>query len=318
MGLFQNLYIFRKYLHDDFLKLIQDKLQGRFKFGKIELQKFKFTGLNIEQNDDGIYIDQNEYIQGIEPIEIEKVKDKNEKLSVRKFKEYRALTGQLSWAAENTRPDIAFDVRELSTRNKSATYEDLRNANKVLKKAQMEKVSIRYRKLGNWKDLKIVTFTDSSYRNVEDGTKSVGGRFITIANDKGECNPIAWKSKTIQQVCKSVKSAETRSLELGMEDSIYIAYTFHEIYTAKVHADQIPVEMKIDSKTLKDSIESTKQVDEKTIRHIVAWIKQQKDKRAVKEIDWVASEEMLADVLTKKNVRTEDILQVVMKGNLYS
>ena len=297
-----------------FLNLIQQKLQGRFTFGKIEFQKFKFTGLNIEQKNDGIYIDQNEYIQSIAPIDIDKAMDKNEKLSAKKFKEYRGLTGQLSWAAENTRPDIAFDVRELSTRNKAATYDDLRNANKVLKKAQMENVSIRYRKLGNWKELKIVTFTDSSYRNAEESTKSVGGRLITIANRHGEKH--GWKSKTIQQVCKSVKSAETRSLELGLEDSIYIAHTFHEIYTGKIHAGQIPVEMKIDSKTLKDSIESTKQVDEKTIRHVVAWIKQQKVEGAVKLIEWISSVEMLADVFTKKNVKTDDILIVARKGNL--
>ena len=300
----------------DFLNRIERKLKGRFTFGKIELQKFKYTGLNIEQNEEGIFIDQNEYIQSIKPIEIVKCKDKNEKLSAKKFKEYRALTGQLSWAAENTRPDIAYDVRELSTRNKAATYEDLRTANKVLKKAQMENVSIRYGKLGNWKDLKLVAFTDSSYRNAEDGTKSVGGRFLAIANNKGKCNPIAWKSKTIQQVCKSVKSAETRSLELGMEDGIYVAQTFHELYTGKVHGGQIPVEMKIDSKTLMDSIDSSKQVDEKTIRHIVAWIKQQRDEKFVKDIEWITSEEMLADVFTKKNVNTDHILQTVVEGNL--
>ena len=53
-------------------------------------------------------------------------------------KEYRALTGQLAWAAEMTRPDLCFDARELSTRNKEATYSDVKKANKVLKKAQKE------------------------------------------------------------------------------------------------------------------------------------------------------------------------------------
>ena len=67
-----------------------------------------------------------------------------------KFKEYRALTGQLSWAAELTRPDILYDTRELSTKNKFATYDDLKRANKVLKKAQLEKdVKIKFSKLDN-------------------------------------------------------------------------------------------------------------------------------------------------------------------------
>ena len=99
-----------------------------------------------------------------------------------------------------------------------------------------------------------------------------------------------------------------------MEDSIYLARMLKEIYTGKVLEDQIPVEIKIDSLTLHDSIRSTKQVDEKTIRHLVAWIKQQRDEAKVKQIDWVCSEEMLADVFTKSNVKTDPILDVLRKG----
>ena len=136
--------------------------------------------------------------------------------------EFRALTGQLNWAAENSRPDLSFDARELSTRNKSATYEDLKCANKVLKKAQMESdVTLKYCKLGNLEDLKVICYTDSSYRNSDDKIKRVGGRLIALANKNENFAPLTWKSKTIQQVCKSVKSAETRSLERGLEDGIY-------------------------------------------------------------------------------------------------
>ena len=310
---------------DDFLisgnytfhNIIEEKLVGRFTFGKIELGNFRFTGLDIKQTDEGIFVDQNEYIQSLEPIKIDKLVEPNEKLSKKKFAEYRALTGQLNWAAENTRPDLAFDARELSTKNKDANYGDLKNANKVLKKAQLEKdVTLRYPKLGNIEELSIVAYTDSSYRNSENKEKSVGGRFIGLANKSGVCAPLVWKSKTIQQVCKSVKTAETRSLERGMEDSIYLARMVQEIYSGIVSENQIPVHMKVDSQTLVDSLNSTKQVDEKTIRHLIAWIKQQKDEKTVDSIKWVCSQEQLADVFTKKNVKTEAILTVVSEGNL--
>ena len=108
---------------DDFLTagtkqfeaLLDKRLQGRFTFGKIELHKFKFTGLNIEQTEDGIYIDQIDYIQSLKPIETQRVANKDEKLNNKEFKAYRGLTGQLSWAAENSRPDLSFDVRDLAT-----------------------------------------------------------------------------------------------------------------------------------------------------------------------------------------------------------
>ena len=304
--------------NDSFYNLIEEKLTKRFTFGKIETENFKFTGLNILQTSEGIFVDQNEYTQSIEPIKIDKFVDKSTKLSKDKFAQYRALTGQLNWAAENTRPDIAFDTREMATKNKEATYEDLYIGNKVLKKAQLEKnVTLKYTKLGNFKNLKIVAYTDSSYRNAENKEKSVGGRFIGLVNDAGVCAPLLWKSKTIQQVCKSVKTAETRSLERGMEDSIYLARILKEIYSGIVSTAQIPVIVNIDSKTLLDSLNSSKQIDEKTVRHLIAWIKQQKDEeKTIENIKWVSSAEQVADVFTKKNAKTDVILTVVTEGNL--
>ena len=66
-----------------------------------------------------------------------RVGPKDEKLTDKEFKAYRALTGQLSWAAENSRPDLSFDVRFLATKNKHATLDDIHTANKILRKAQI-------------------------------------------------------------------------------------------------------------------------------------------------------------------------------------
>ena len=69
---------------------------------------------------------------------------------------------------------------------------------------------------------------------------------IALAHKEGKCSTLVWKSKTIQQVCKSVKTAETRSLERGLEDSIYLSRIIQEIYSRE---DKIPVEVNDDSKT---------------------------------------------------------------------
>ena len=80
---------------------------------------------------------------------------------------------------------------------------------------------------------------------------------------------------------------------------------------------QLPVVVNIDSKTLLDSLNSSKQIDEKTVRHLIAWIKQQKDEeKTIQSINWVKSAEQIADVFTKKNAKTDDILNVVTQGNL--
>ena len=248
----------------EFLRLISAKLQKRFTFGRTELCMFKFTGLNKEQTQDGIYVDQIEYINQIQPISSHRMDAKdNEDLNKTEFKAYRGLTGQLNWVAKSSRPDRAFDTRHLATRNKNAKIADIKNANKILKKAQFEHVKVKYSKLGPWRDLKILTYTDSSFKNSEDMVKSVGGRVSFLANSQGMVSPLNWKSKTIQQVCKSVKSTETRSLEQGLEDSIYTSRIISEILTGKT-GNHIPVEHRIDSKTLRDSIFLTKPIEEKT------------------------------------------------------
>ena len=47
------------------------------------------------------------------------------------MKVYRGLTKQLSWAADNTRPNLAYDVPELATMTKDACLNDLQKSNKV-------------------------------------------------------------------------------------------------------------------------------------------------------------------------------------------
>lgn len=49
------------------------------------------------------------------------------------LKPYRTLVSQLLWAVNETRPDIQFDICELSSTVKYATVSDMLCANKVLK-----------------------------------------------------------------------------------------------------------------------------------------------------------------------------------------
>ena len=179
-------------------------------------------------------------------------------------------------------------------------------------------MKIKYSKLGPWKSLKLVAYTDSSFKNSEDKVKSVGGRVTFLVNSQGMASPLNWKSKTLQQVCKSVKSAETRSLEQGLEDSIYTSRIISEIMTGRP-GNILPVIHRIDSKTLHDSIISTNPIEEKTTRHLLAWIKEQKDElKTISEIEWIPNTLMLADILTTKGVESDALLSAVMRGHLDS
>ena len=59
-----------------------------------------------------------------------------------------------------------------------------------------------------------------------------------------------------------------------------------------------------------------KQVEDKMIRHLIAWQKQQIEDKSIEKVNGVCSEEMVADVFTKKDVKTDHILQIVTGGNI--
>ena len=57
---------------------------------------------------------------------------KSSELSDSERKEFRSLIGQSSWIATQTRPDIAFDVCELSGHCRNATVADAVRLNKII------------------------------------------------------------------------------------------------------------------------------------------------------------------------------------------
>ena len=81
----------------------------------------------------------------------------------------------LDWSTllHYTRPDIAYDLRELATKNREASIDDLTKAKKVLKKAQKEDIKIKYSKQENGPIKQKYAYTGASYKNAEDGAKRV-------------------------------------------------------------------------------------------------------------------------------------------------
>ena len=94
----------------EFDKLVMDKMRERFLAGKLEESQFKYVGFNIMQQDDGILLDQTEYMGGLEDIMIAPVRasNKSESLTLKELSMLRGLVGQMNWAVQGTRPDLAF------------------------------------------------------------------------------------------------------------------------------------------------------------------------------------------------------------------
>ena len=70
----------------------------------------------------------------------------------------------------------------------------------------------------------------------------------------------------------------------------------------------------IDNKSLFDNIFSTKQVQEKRLRINIAEIRRMKDQMEISSIKWVDTRQQLADVLTKRGVDAQPLMDVLNKG----
>ena len=144
------------------------------------------------------------------------------------------------------------------------------------------------------------------------------GKTIFLSN-KAETKvaPLLWKAKTIQTVCKSAKTAETRACDKTLEDAIYLARCVHEIYTGERGERQIPVDAVTDSQSLLDSIESTKQVEEKLMRPVIKWIKQVLDSGAVQSIRWCDTCVCVSDAFTKPGSKlNQTLVDIFQSGRM--
>ena len=106
---------------DVFKKEVEEKLQEKFVFSKMEEGCFKYCGCRINAKDDGsIELDQNQYVEVME--KIPKMKGPLDRsLSEKEKKGVRAKIGEILWLSLMTRPDLSYDVNVLSSQLSNAT-----------------------------------------------------------------------------------------------------------------------------------------------------------------------------------------------------
>ena len=144
-----------------------------------------------------------------------------------------------------------------------------------------------------------------SFCNQNNKLRSTEGRVILLeSNDSKKSNLFSWKTKKISRICRSVKGAETRALENGLDEAVNYARMIKEIFEGEVNLKkpkQINVEALTDNKGLWENLHNTRQCDEKLLRNSVALMKEMLENKEVDKIEWVDTTKMLADILTKRN-----------------
>ena len=162
----------------------------------------------------------------------------------------RSTIGQLNCLANQTRPDITYDILEHSVSIKSAKVENILQLNKIIKKVKTDEVFIQFPDLGDVSSWKLVVYTDASYANLPDGVSSAGGNIIFIVGENNRCCPISWCSNKIKRVVKSTIAAEALSLVNGLDNAFYVGCLLSEIIFPQQKENSIPIISYIDNKSL--------------------------------------------------------------------
>ena len=137
--------------------------------------------------------------------------------------------------------------------------------------------------------------------------------------ESNQSNIFSWKTKKITRVCRSVKGAETRALENGLDDAIHFSRMMREIYEGSVNLKnpkQVEVVALTDNKGLWENLNNSRQCDEKLLRNSIALMKEMLERKEVKSVKWVETGNMLADVLTKKGGNSDWIKDVLSHNRM--
>ena len=189
-----------------FKKSVTEKLFNFFQFSKVENNKFKYLGCDIEKLKSGD-LNQNEYVQKIAEVAVPSKKNSCE-VTEKERRVIRGVVGELLWVSLMTRPDISFEVNRLSANILNATIKDLKDAKRLVERAKSEPISINFTKIGLKGELKIRIFTDASFNNQDRKLRSTEGRVILLENkNSSRSNLFSWKTKNITRICRLVKGA---------------------------------------------------------------------------------------------------------------
>ena len=135
-----------------------------------------------------------------------------------------------------TRPDLSFDINRISTEVPQATLKTLNMMNSIVRKAKGKQEVLTFSKLGNISELVVKVYTDASFSNQDDRIRSTEGRVVLIENPTTQkMSIVSWKTRKISRVCRSVKTAETRALEDGIDEAVNTARIVSEVYSGEIN-----------------------------------------------------------------------------------
>ena len=291
----------------DFEKHIVDRIRHVFSVKTEESLQFPYLGLEVHQKDGKIDISQNEYMQSLQLIPKKLDYGPDTPLSNVELKMCRSSIGKLNWLATQTRPDISFEVSELTSSLKEKGVDSIANINKTIRKVKKQASKLVVPNLGDITKARIQAYCDASFGSHMNGS-SHGGYIIYLVGNNENYVPVAWQSRKIKRVVKSTHAAETLATVDALEASIYYRRLLLEMLRLEDIPNNIPISCKTDSKALYSSAHTSTQILDKRLRIENAIIREMLEEKSVRDLSWIPTTSQIADGLTKRGVSSSKIL----------
>ena len=223
------------------------------------------------------------------------------------------IVGQLNWASQQTRPDIMFEVLELSMKFKQPLVADMLRANKAVKKTKSAAACIAFPTLMNIESCYILTMSDAAFANLQDNVSSGCGHIILLMDPSQKCCPLSWKANKIKRVVRSTLAAEALALQEAIDCAIYLTELLREMLNKPYI--RLPIESWVDNNNAFDAVHLTTQVSDAKLRIDIADIKESMRDSDV-TVRWCPGDEMIANSLTKRGANSDQLLLILNSGSI--
>ncbi|CDF36780.1 unnamed protein product [Chondrus crispus] len=246
--------------------------------------KVEFYGMQIESTPgSSVRIHQPDHIQRIEMLPEDAT-----------FEHFRSARAALAWIT-HTRPDIACYVNKAAqVTEKAFESRHIEAFNRCIKYLKREPLQLSFDPL-NIETLQIRVYADAAFGTNLDCTSQLG-YVIMLFDANNAAHIIDFSSKKSRRVVRSIMGGEIFALADGFDRAFMLGHDLERMYDRK-----IPLYVLTDSKQVFDTITKASKTTERRLLIDIAAARQAYNRQEISNIGLVASEDMVADGLTKTN-----------------
>ena len=291
----------------EFQSTIISKLCKTFTIGKEEGKCFIYFGVNIAQVSEQIIFDQEDYINALKPITIQRLQQPDEPTEKELL---RSNIGQPLWISSQTRSDNSFDVSTTAINLANPKINDLITINKIFK---ITKGEFSFQQIAE--PVSIIVYTNAAFGNLPEGG-SQWAYLIFLTGKHSKCNLISWQSKIIRRVVRSSLAAETVAMAAITHAALYISVLYNEIMHGKSRRTPLSIKGCTDNKSLSYALKSSKYVTDRRLWIDIGALKELIRDKNDEEIKWFENKNQLGDAMTEKVSSTLKLISLLEKGHL--